>query len=350
MSKRSARKNNNWKFNQIDSKTKKKNKLAFAVLGLLIFLLLVGQTVRFINSLFTPITDTGTDSSPYSLDSNFNVNFVLKSTPISLVNFNPQEKTITIVDIPEDIYVEVPQGFGSWQIRAVYELGESKKGIGGWNLLEKTMSNLFGLPIDGFLNLEEQSDKSGKEIIDSLRQNPLNFFSVLSSIESDFTPVELIKLKLALSQVRFDKVKTLDLKRFKLLEPDKLGDGTPILIADPVKLDSADIDFVDRIIRKEQLSIAVFNATDQPGLAQKAARIIKNIGGNVIVTSNISKKVKSTQVLTNEESETSKRLRQIFESLCNNNNTCDKITDETEINNSRAKINVVVGEDFYEKF
>ncbi|MBI2601122.1 LCP family protein [Candidatus Daviesbacteria bacterium] len=351
MPKRPVRKKSktNWKIARFDNKLHKKNKLAFGVLGLLIFILLIGQTVNAVYKLFSPINNERESKRPYSISKDFNINLVFKSNPFSLVNFNAEEKTVTLINIPDDIYIDVPGGFGIWQVRAIHNLGDTNKIFGGWSLLKRSFSNLFGLPIDGYVDLKSQNTKTGTEIIDSLRQNPLNVWSILSNVEADLTPWELINLKLIFSGVRFDKVQTIDLKKFKLLEESKLGDSTPILVADPFKLDSADIDFVDRKIRKEQLGIAIFNATDHPGLAQKAARIVKNIGGNVIVTGNTIKKVKDTQVLTqdDEESETKKRLMQIFTRKCFKDEGCDRITDDPEVNSSRAKINIILGEDFY---
>ncbi len=122
-----------------------------------------------------------------------------------------------------------------------------------------------------------------------------------------------------------------------LLTEDKLPDGTKIFLADPVKVDSALSSFAEPKLLKEHQSIAIFNATNQPQLAQKAARTIQNIGGNVIITGNSDQILKHCRVF-GEQSKTLKRLLQIF--------NCDRID---PLKDSRAQINLFLGEDFYQR-
>lgn len=357
----SAHRKNNWKVAQKNTKIKKKTKLALLVLGLIVFLLVLGQTVRIIQSLSSPFSkDVVKVSRSYQWDNDFNLNLVIKTKGVYLLSYNPSEKRITVIDVPDEAYLEVPGGFGEWQLRSIYDLGQTSQGPGGGELLKRSLSSFFGIPVDGFIEFKGQlAQKSGVEVADFLRQNPLNIAYFLSSITSDLTPWELIRLKLAFSQVRFDKVQDIDLKKLKLMETDRLGDGTQILTADPTKIDSALINFIDTKIREEHLGVAIFNATSYPGLAQKAARIITNTGGNVIMTTNANLKQPKTVVL-GEESATLKRLSQIFSSDCKKALNCDRITcnpgdkdqencliEDPGIKSSRAQINVVLGEDFY---
>ncbi len=356
-----ARKKNNWKVAQKNTRIKKKTKLALLVLGLVIFLLILGQTVRIVNSLSSPFSKEAVKvSRSYQWDSDFNLNLVIKAKGVYLLSYNPNEKRITVIDIPDEAYLEVPGGFGKWQLRSIYDLGQTSQGPGGGELLKRSLSSSFGIPVDGFIEFKGPlAEKSGVEIADFLRQNPLSLTYFLSNIISDLTPWELVRLKLALPQVRFDKVQNIDLKKLKLMDYDRLGDGTQILIADPTKIDSALINFIDTKIRGEHLEIAIFNATSYPGLALQAARIITNMGGNVIMTTNADQKQSKTTVL-GEKSATSKRLSQIFGSDCKKAPNCDRIgcnpgdknqenclIEDPGIKSSRAQINVILGEDFY---
>ena len=68
-----------------------------------------------------------------------------------------------------------------------------------------------------------------------------------------------------------------------------------------------------------------------------------NIGGNAIITTNASKKIRHTQVV-GEKSQTLKHLIQIFEKC---GQTCDRIDPgDEDLVSSRAQINIILGEDF----
>lgn len=165
----------------------------------------------------------------------------------------------------------------------------------------------------------------------------------MSYLKTNLTPYELIRLNLKLSSVRFDKVKQIHLEQIPdLLEANILPDGTGILTVDTIKLDSILSGMVDMTLRSEHKTIAIYNATAHPGLAQKAARIISNIGGDVIITANAQDLLKNTR-LTGEKSKTLDRLRQIFKP-----NDIIEPKDKDVIS-TRAQINLSLGEDYFEQ-
>lgn len=323
-----------WKDTQSKVKRSRRTKLALGVLGLVVGLLVISWAVHFTQSLFSPWKDSASIHKNYSWNGEFNINLLLRTERISILVYNPKEEKIVIIDIPDETFLEVPHGFGSWQLRAVYELGESQKGIGGYKLLVDTLTSFLAVPIDGFLDFSALSpNKSAAEIVDTLKENPLSGVNFLSALKTNLTIWELLRLKLGISSVRFDKVKELDLNKLNVLDKEKLSDGTSIFTGDPVKLDSVLSDLADPTIISEHKSIAVFNATDQPQLAVKWARLITNLGGNVIITAN-GEKVNKTQV-KGLPSATLKRLRQIFGADSNQDAT-----------SSRAQINLLLGEDY----
>ena len=160
----------------------------------------------------------------------------------------------------------------------------------------------------------------------------------MSSLKTDLTLLELLRLKIGLSSVRFDKVKELDLDKLSVLDKESLPDGTSVYTADPIRLDSILSDLADPVIISEHKTIAVLNATNQPQLAGKWARLITNLGGNVIITANAGEKLRKTKV-QGLQSATLRRLKQIFGSG-------DKISSQDENTiSSRAQINLLLGED-----
>lgn len=333
-------KKSGWKDIQHKAKMKKRSKLALLVLGLLFGFLIVSWVIQLTHGLFSPWKLSQGQERSYAWNGQFNINLLLREPHVSILSYNPKEERIVIINIPDETFLSVPHGFGLWQLRSVYELGESQKRSGGNQLLMETLTNFLAIPIDGFLDLSSlKPSQSAKEVVENLRENPFSGFDLLPVLKTNLTVWELLRLKLGIAAVRFDKVKELDLAKINMLEEENLPDGTSIFTGDPVKLDSVLSDLADPVITSEHKSIAVLNATGQAQVAQKAARLITNLGGNVIITANASQRLKKTQVL-GSESATLKRLRQIFGSD-------DKIDATVEdLVSSRAQVNLLLGEDY----
>lgn len=347
---RLSRSNRGWKDVQYNRKSKKRTKLAVCILAFVVGLLVISWAVRFTQSLFTPLKVNVSQRRNYIWNGEFNINLLVRTNHISLLVFIPKQKTVTIVDIPDEILVDVPHGFGKWQLRAVYELGQTQNGIGGDNLLKETLESLFALPIDGFLDFSTlQRQKTASELVDILRKNPFSGIELIPTLKTDLTIWELLKLKMGIDSVRFDKVAELNLSQLSILNQEDLPDGTKVQTANPVKLDSILSILTDPVIAQENKTIAVFNATDRPQLAEKWSRLISNLGGNVIITSNAREQLKNTRVI-GDKSLTLKRLKQVFNNLdCSNSPKCDKISSVDEQISSRAQINVLLGEDLLDK-
>lgn len=327
-----------WRAAHSKKQTIKKTRWALVALAVIFGIIIIGRAVRLTESFFIP-------QKKFHWNGDFNINVLIKAKEISLLSFSPKNEKITLIDIPDNIFLEVPHGFGNWELRSVYNLG-------GEILLKDTLSNFFGLPIDGFLNFSlELAKKDSLGIITEIRKNPFSAVTILPYLKTDLSPFELFKLQMGLSKVRFDKVKHIKLDGV-VLDQEMLADGSQVLTADPVRLDSILSELADPSIQSEHISIAVFNSTEGVGLAQKAARLITNIGGDVIITTNAQDKFKETRVF-GEESKTLERLKQIFENTCQDRKkspNCDKIDSNLEeLVSSRAKINVFLGEDYAQR-
>ena len=311
-----------WKDVQSKIKIRKRSKLAFLVLLLLGFLLILSLTVQFTKNLFSPWQTNSFKN--YAWSGQFNINLVIRTLGVSLLSYNPKQGKVTLINIPDETYLEVPRGFGRWQLRAIY-------GLGGGKMLKETLSSFFGLPVDGFLD-------SSAALEDLIGQNPFSGLKSLASLKTDLTLWELINLRFKLLSVRFDKVVKINLNSQNILEREILPDGTEVFAADPIRLDSILADLADPIIVSEHKTIAVLNATDHPQLAQLWARLISNLGGNVIITGNAKVRLPKTK-LVGEDSLTLKRLRQIF-------GVDDKISVlGEEVESSLAEIILLLGED-----
>lgn len=321
-----------WKSVQSKKKLKQKTRLALGILGFIIVLLLLAQIFKGFKAL---TSSWQMDSKKnYTWDSQFNINLLFRSKNLSLVSYNPSLGKVIIADIPDETYIEASNGFGKWQARALFDLG-------GIKILKVTMQDFFALPVDGFLDFSgEFKDKSARQLLDTLRGGPLAGVNMLPFLKTDLTLFELIRFKMGLNLVRFDKIKEIDLKK-GVLQKDKLPDGTEILTADPNKLDVALADLIDPAIKNEHKNIVILNSTEKPFFAQKWARLVTNIGGDVIITSNAQRKIDKTAV-AGEPSKTLTRLMQIFNSC----RDCDKIIKSDEdFATSRGQITVKLAPD-----
>lgn len=323
-------------------------RLAIFVLVLLVIILFLSKISRMGKTLFSPWMDQkNITTKQYPWDERFSINVILQGRNIFLLSYSKQNKSAVLITLPKNTYVDVAYGMGQWQLGSVFNLGETGQ-TNGMNLVEKTISMLFGLPVDGFIELKgDLFDKDSSEVVDALKKGPLNIFSIISNLKSDLTLWELIRLKFALSDVRLDKIKILDLRKLGILSQVELPDKTHVFSIDNAALDGVLDSLIDPAMREEALSVAVLNGTLEPLVAQKGARILSNNGVNVIITSNTEKKFKRSFVY-GKESKTLTRLVQIFNSPCSKKEECDKI--EPELNGEpgplRADINVILGEDF----
>ena len=325
-----------WKAVHSKKQIAKKTKWAIVALAVIFGIIIIGRAVKLTESFFAL-------DKKLPWNGQFNINVIILAKGISLLSFSPKNEILTLIDIPDTTYLEVAKGFGKWELRSVHNLGGEK-------LLKDTLKDFFAVPIDGFLNFSsEMSQKEPDDIVTEIRKNPVFMIFVSPSLKTDLSPFELLRLKMGLSKVRFDKVKHIKLDKENILAQEVLADGSQVLTADPVRLDSILAELIDPSIQSEHISIAVFNSTDKAGLAQKASRLITNIGGDVIITANAQNKFKATRVY-GERSKTLERLKQIFENTCQDRKkslNCDKIDSNLEeLVSSRAQINIVLGEDY----
>lgn len=340
---------------QVASYSFKSIKPALLALSALVLLIILGKVVSFILSLGSPYTPRLADFKTYPWDaaSSYNLLYAVqtdqkKLSSISFINLQPRQKAITVLHISDSVYVDVPKGYGEWTIGSVFPLGQ-EDGNRGTSLLRLSLSRLVGLPLDGII-IKEGSPETAEGIISSLRKNQLAFLGLSSSLKSNVSTWELLTLGKFISSVRSDKVISLDLAKSTITESKLLPDSSRVLGIDTIQLDSfirsnlADTAFTD-----ENATIAILNATDHPGLAQYASRMVTNMGGTVIFMGNTeSLQAKSLVISTGQDPAsyqiTQKRLEEVFAPWCQKD-LCS--SNDPKVVNSRSQIAIILGEDFY---
>jgi hypothetical protein len=335
-----------WKTAQTSGKQKKQTKLALIALAVFISTVLISQSIRFTNSLYSPQTHY-TFSREYRFEGKSNLNLVIKGEEVSFFSFDFNEKKATLVKIPQETHLVIPGGYGMWPLRSVYALGQGEKVGKGAELLITSLSSMLGLPIDGIIEIKDPS-VDNNTFIKNLNANVFLSVTNFSQIKTNLTTMEYIKLAKEVSQIRFDKIIELDLEDFKILGSQTLPDGRDVVVAEGMLLDNFIVDkLAESKFKEEALSVAIFNGTSQPGLAQKVSRLVTNMGGNVIISSNASSQditmpVEQTFITStsSKDSYTFKRLATVFVPHY------DKILDVDFKTATRAQINLVLGNDY----
>lgn len=318
-------------------------------MAILLSAILLGKVVSFIHSLGEPMSKDILDVKQYTWNTKSSINIAVKSSGVSVLNYDPVNKKIVILRIPNDTYFELPKGFGSWPVGSIYELGQEENPPVGSELLKESLAKLLGLPIDGFMTFKDPHTPKLDELISSWHTNPLRMIASLRNIDTDLTPLEALSLMHALSQVRSDQITWLDISQSDLTDSKLLPDSTRVLGVDSVQLDLfVRNNMADTTISQEGIPVGIFNATDHAGLGENANREITNMGGDVIFVTNTDTMLqKSIVTSTNTSTLSYKRLAQIFAPDCLKKK-CQ--TSDDRVKNSRAQINVVLGEDFYQHF
>lgn len=358
-------KNISWKKYQKNKGEKKRLNLAFYAIGFIIILILLGKTFSFIHGLSQPANPDKSLDIPkkYSWSGDSILNLVVKSDGTYVLSIDPANQNVTILKIPDDTYMDLPEGFGSWPMRSVYDLGQAENPQVGVRLMEETISRTLAIPIDGYIiGSDKWNSQTLSEVIDGIRQNPFSGFWLVRGAKTNLSTIEITKLIWGLKDVRSTQIDNIDLGQSNVTKSKLLPDGSRVLTFDPLQLDPfIKSKFADTNITQEGFTIGIFNSTKHPGLAERAAQTVSNLGGRVTFTLSSNDDLAKTIVI-GKDSYTKQRLEEIFSSACLNktpsllvtlglqklDNSCS-ISDPS-LDLSRADINIILGEDYFINF
>lgn len=344
-----------WRKHQEQRIVNSKTKLASLTLLSLVLLLALAKLFNLSGSFNGSLGSNFPLSNKSSWDGKTAINLVYASIPdgktaVYFLNYQPGSKKITVLHLSDEIYTDLPKNYGSWKIGSIYQLGEEDRKSQGPLLLKLSVAKLIGLPIDGVIITT--SDAKPEQLISQWHSNPLNILSFFGKMKTDLSFIDASKIFLEASNVRPDKITSLDLARSSITESYLLPDSSRVLGIDAVKMDVfIRNNLQDDLIQNAEATVAVFNATNHSGLGSEVARIITNLGANVVIISNTDQLQEISSVTSNsntpqlnKENLTYKRLAQIFASACIKN-PCYSY--DPKITGSRAQVNVVIGEDYF---
>lgn len=327
-------------------------KLAILALSLVLGLVILGKIIFFVTSLGKPL-NLYTEKK-YQWDTSVSFNIVLAllnrsdEPEIGILHFDPGDKKLVVLATSKNTYMELPKGFGSWRVGSIYGLGQEENPPQGAKLLRQSVSKLTGLPIDGIVVIDRPGNGGVEEFVNRIRKSPFEIVFAFGGLKTDLTPLDGLQALMAISSVRGDKVDFLDLEKSEITQSELLPDSSRVLGVDSVKLDLfIRGNMADAGIISEGTSVGVYNATPHPGLASFAARMITNLGGNVVIVTNTEDHQQNSMVLSEKNtSKIFKKLVQVYAPSC----IKQCIGQNVKIISSRAQVNVILGEDFYKEW
>lgn len=247
------------------------------------------------------------------------INLLFVGKKITVISLVPTEKELVAMPIPDNLMLEVINGYGQYQAGSIYQLGQQEsRGIG---LLINSLSQNLGIIFDGYFLTDFPSRRQ-------MLFKPTNF-----KIGDRW------RIWRQLNQSLIDQATKIDLISTGTTE-QSLADKSKILM---IKAEDLDLvikkHFKDQRIVDEDLDIRVLNGTDHFGLGQQAARIMTNFGGRLIQISQAEQPVVKSILKINpnlKASYTAKKISQLFPGQIE------------QTDNGLETITLILGEDYFQ--
>jgi hypothetical protein len=209
---------------------------------------------------------------------------------IVLSSYQPDGQRWIDFVIPGNVLLEVPFGYGEYQLKNVYSLGKLENR--GGELLRRTVQEMMAVPVDGWTVEIKEAKETNLSWWDRLR-------------------LWVVERWLARKTVKYQ------LKSVGALRQEKLSDGSQVYRIEERFLDEmVNEEFFNRQISNEELAVAVVNASEVSGLAKIAARLAANLGSKVVWLGNSEVESDSSLILVAKAdlktSATVRRLKQAF--------------------------------------
>lgn len=214
-------------------------------------------------------------------------NIVITGEPTFLISFPQSENdSLLVLSIPGEAYVQVPQGYGNYQLQNVSALGQLEKKP---QLVAQTVADTLGIYVNGYVDMPG-TDLESDEVLNVMKNFRFLGSLLRGDLITDLNHFDRLMLwRLAQSTGPLSSV-TYDLTGAPLVfKNEKLPDGTDIKLISGAALDNFLANkFELTEIREQNLSIRIANTTDTPGVGQKFSRYMSHLGGKVLSVDNSS--------------------------------------------------------------
>lgn len=269
------------------------------------------------------------------------INVVIDGDPVIIASQQREQDRLVIVTIPASFATLAVHGLGTYPIRSLWQLGTIQGSSG--LVLSQSIEELLALPIQWYIGgYRESLDTDAKSRIVQIFSLRSLLRVVSGEIKTNMPLATFLRLSWRLSVTNRDRIAEIPLGASAVTgEPQPDGTILPLVSTDAVDTVLGDT-FEEASIRGEKLTVAVYNTTTTSGLAERAARIINRIGGNVVRIGNEERTIERCQIRANQEhlgTTTSRMLSSIF--------TCDRVIG---VPDSYADVIVALGRGYESRF
>lgn len=238
--------------------------------------------------------------------------YILVSDPVVVASRNTADNTLTLISFPLDIMAEGTHGYGTYSLTAFWRLGEIDKKDG--TVLAESMSESLGIPVDGYIG-PRSGEFTGTDALNTAKStfSLRNIFGLLGGrFRTNISFGKFIALAWYLNVSRPDRVNTYDFSRdsSEVAADSVLPDGSSVKILDPQRVDAKlNTVFEDESVRRESVTVAVYNTTSMPSLGNRVGRLLSNLGVSVVTVGNDTPEVDSCSMQGNSAALTSKSAK-----------------------------------------
>jgi len=239
------------------------------------------------------------------ITNDFRTTVVFNTQPLLIVSFAKDLANDTIaVTVPDELSVQVPYGYGWYQVQAIWGLSELEKKP---ELLADTAADLLGVPVTGWV-AHTASQKFPENNLESVAgiKSMLSMSSLFGTdFQTNLNTLDKLLVTLKLIKLNTNKTRLYVLHENEtIFVPVKLPDGSTGKSINESALDTfLEQKFERAEVREQGLLIKVYNATQTPRVGYKFARFITNYGGKVLLIDNIDEAVERCSVTTTSQAE-----------------------------------------------
>lgn len=251
------------------------------VFGVILALFLVG----FLGWIFFPTNDFVANRQT----------IVLASSPMTIVSLDKENRVVTIISIDPDLVTEGTHGYGSYSLSAFWRLGQIDKKDG--SVLSESLEETFGIPIRGYLGPVTGDLPTYTNQFTFVKEQ-FSFWKIgaflSGKVRTNLQFRQFVSLVWRLHVQRPERVDTLDFRdnREALGVEVTLPDGSKRVELDKERIDAIlKQTFEDETVRREAVTVAVYNTTGMPSLGNRVARLLGHLGVSIVTVGNDEKEV-----------------------------------------------------------
>jgi hypothetical protein len=263
--------------------------------------------------------------------------YIIVSDPMMVASWSGRDHVLTLLSFPADIAAEGTHGYGTYSLAAFWRLGEIDKKDG--TVLSESLSEALGIPIDGYIG-----SKTGRTLSRSVFSIKNIFGFLGGSYHTNIPLNKFVGLSWMVNVQRPDRVNTYDFTHntAAVAQDSVLADGSTVKILDPQRLDAQlNSVFEDEAVRRESVTVAVYNTADMPSLGGRAGRLLSHLGVSVVTVGNDTPEVDVCTVVGSDTALKSKSAQVIVSIL-----GCKPLVGEV----SRADLILRIGESTAKRF